>query len=61
MKLILIVFLKQSGQAPSSSAQPGSVGGGGLPTDAIITTLAASLALVPDGATPVAVFPPFLR
>ena len=50
---------QQSGEAPLSSPQPGTPGGGGSPTDASIPTLAASLALVPAGATAVAVFPPF--
>ena len=50
---------QQSGQAPVSSPQPGTIGGGGSPTDTSIPTLGASLALVPAGATAVAVFPPF--
>merc|ERR1711981_323285 len=37
----------------------GSAGGGGLPTDAGIATLALSLALVPLALSAVAVFPPF--
>ena len=51
------------------SVTPGTPGGGGLPTDTSIPTLALSLALVPFGlsrqstrqATAVAVFPPFAR
>jgi hypothetical protein len=50
---------QQSGQAPGSSAQPGTAGGGGTPTDGGIATLSASLALVPAGAIAVAVFPPW--
>merc|ERR1719225_797836 len=49
---------QQSGQPPASSPQPGTTGGGS-PTDISIPTLGASLALVPAGATAVAVFPPF--
>ena len=52
------------------SVTPGTPGGGGLPTDTSIPTLALSLALVPFGlsrqgtaarAAAVAVFPPFAR
>ena len=50
---------QQSGQPPASSPQPGTTGGGGSPADTSIPTLGASLALVPAGATAVAVFPPF--
>ena len=50
---------QQSGQAVGNSPQPGTLGGGGSPTDSSIGTLATSLALVPAGATAVAVFPPF--
>ena len=42
-------------------ASPGTLGGGGLPTDTSIPTLALSLALVPFGLSAVAVFPPFAR
>ena len=52
---------QQSGQAPLSSPQPGTPGGGGAPTDSSIASLATALALVPSGAVPVAVFPPFAR
>ena len=38
----------------------GAIGGGGLPTVAS-ATLALSLALLPNGLQPVAVFPPFER
>ena len=38
----------------------GAIGGGGLPTVAT-ATLALSLALLPNGLQPVAVFPPFER
>ena len=41
---------------PSSSPQPGSPGGGGLPS----ANPGNILALVPDGLVPVATFPPFL-
>ena len=47
------------GSAPSGVAQPGSSNGGGLPNDFTIPTLGQSLALVPLGLTPIAVFPPF--
>ena len=50
---------QQSGQATGNSPQPGSPGGGGVPTDGAIATLSASLSLLPPGANPVAVFPPF--
>ena len=50
---------QQSGQAVGNSPSPGTLGGGGLPTDASILTLGASLALVPAGLAAVAVFPPF--
>ena len=52
--------LQQIGQeVPLSSPQPGTFGGGGSPTDNSIISLPQSLALVPTGATPVTVFPPF--
>ena len=47
------------GNAPSGVAQPGSSNGGGLPNDFTNPTLGQSLALVPFGLTPIAVFPPF--
>ena len=50
---------QQSGQASVNSPQPGTPGGGGSPTDSSISTLTTALALVPAGATAVAVFPPF--
>ena len=50
---------QQNAGAPSSSIQPGSVGGGGLPSDGGISTAALSLALVPLGLSAVAIFPPF--
>ena len=43
------------------SVTAGTPGGGGLPTDTSIPTLALSLALVPVGLSAVAVFPPFAR
>ena len=50
---------QRGGQAPGGSVGPGSPGGGGLPTNAAISTLSLSLALVPLGLIAVAVFPPF--
>ena len=50
---------QQSGQATGNSPSPGTVGGGGSPTDSSISTLSSSLALVPNGLNPVAVFPPW--
>ena len=52
---------QQGGQAPGGSVGPGSPGGGGLPTNAAISTLSLSLALVPLGLLAVAVFPPFSK
>ena len=47
---------------PTGGSVPaGTPGGGGLPTDISIPTLALSLALVPFGLSAVAVFPPFAR
>ena len=45
--------------APGGSVSAGTAGGGGLPTNTQIQTLALSLALVPLGLSAVAVFPPF--
>ena len=42
-----------------SGGAAGTAGGGGLPTNTLIQTLALSLALVPLGLSAVAVFPPF--
>ena len=50
---------QQSGQPMGSLPSPGAVGGGGSPIDSSIPSLPASLSLVPDGLTAVAVFPPF--
>ena len=50
---------QRSGQVTGGSPSPGTVGGGGSPTDSSISTLSASLALVPTGLAAVAVFPPF--
>ena len=50
-----------SGNPTGGSSSAGTPGGGGLPTDAGISTLALSLALVPFGLSAVAVFPPFAR
>ena len=51
--------LQQGGQATGNAPQPGTIGGGGTPSDGGIATLSASLALLPAGAAAVAVFPPF--
>ena len=59
MTLMTNLNFQQSGQAPLSSAQPGTLLGGGSPSDTSISTFALSLALVPAGLTAVAVFPPF--
>ena len=48
------------GGGTGNSAQPGTAGGGGSPTNSAISTLGASLSLVPSGATAIAVFPPFI-
>ena len=48
------------GSIPSGAPAVGTPGGGGSPT-APSPTLAASLALLPAGLTPVSVFPPFLN
>jgi hypothetical protein len=52
-----------SGAAPTpgGSLSVGATGGGGLPSNTGIQTLALSLALVPLGLFAVAVFPPFAR
>ena len=46
---------------PGGSVSAGTPGGGGLPTDTSIPTLALSLSLAPFGLSAVAVFPPFVR
>ena len=53
---ILIATNPTPGLTPSSSPQPGSLGGGRLPS----ANPGNILDLVPDGLTPVATFPPFL-
>ena len=53
---ILIAANPAPGLTPSSSPQPGSPGGGGLPS----ANPGNILALVPAGLVPVATFPPFL-
>ena len=50
-----------SAATPAGSPSAGTAGGGGLPTNTAIQTLALSLALVPLGLLAVAVFPPFAR
>ena len=54
---------QNSGAAPTpgGSLSIGATGGGGLPSNTGIQTLALSLALVPLGLLAVAVFPPFAR
>ena len=54
----LLIAAIPPGNIPSSSPQPGTQGGGGLPSTPS-PTLAQSLALVPLGLTAVSVFPPF--
>ena len=51
----------ESGQVTGNIPQPGFLGGGGVPTDTSIPSLPTALALVPPGAVPVSVFPPFAR
>ena len=53
---ILIATNPTPGLTPRSLPQPGSLGGGGLPS----ANPGNILDLVPDGLTPVATFPPFL-
>ena len=52
--------MQPPGSPPVGSVPVGALGGGGLPT-IVTTTVALSLALLPNGLQPVAVFPPFLR
>ena len=59
MMMMQDMNFQQSGQATGNSPQPGTPGGGGVPSDGGIATLSASLALLPSGANAVAVFPPF--
>ena len=54
--VVLIAANPAPGLTPSSSPQPGSPGGGGLPC----ANPGNILALVPAGLVPVATFPPFL-
>ena len=44
---------------PPNAPQPGTPGGGGLPTNLENPSLLLALTLVPAGLTAVAVFPPF--
>lgn len=60
MMMLMPAVQTPPGQAPPSAIQPGTPGGGGLPNDFNVPILAQSLALVPAGLTPVAVFPPWL-
>jgi hypothetical protein len=50
-----------SGNPTGGSVSAGTPGGGGLPTDTSIPTLALSLSLAPFGLSAEAVFPPFAR
>ena len=59
MAMMTDLSFQETGQVSTGSVQPGTPGGGGSPIDSSISTLTASLALVPAGLTPVAVFPPF--
>ena len=52
---------QESVNPTGGSVSAGTPGGGGLPTDTSIPTLALSLSLVPFGLSAVAVFPPFAR
>ena len=62
MVMMMPSMNSQGSSNPSGgSSSAGTPGGGGLPTDAGISTLALSLALVPFGLSAVAVFPPFSR
>ena len=62
MVMMMPSMNSQGSSNPSGgSSSAGTPGGGGLPTDAGISTLALSLALVPFGLSAVAVFPPFAR
>ena len=45
--------------APADSTQPGTFGGGALPTDGAIASAGVSLSLVPAGLDAIAIFPPF--
>ena len=47
------------GSAPPNAPQPGTPGGGGLPTNLANPSLPLALSLVPAGLAAVAVFPPF--
>ena len=57
----MVMMMPDLSVNPGGSVSAGTPGGGGLPTDASISTLALSLALVPFGLSAVAVFPPFVR
>ena len=61
MAMMADLNFQQSGQVTGSSPQPGTIGGGGTPTDGSLGTLSASLALLPAGLRAVAVFPPFAK
>jgi hypothetical protein len=49
------------GQVPPGNPQPGTFGGGGLPTDLSNPYAGLAISLVPAGLLPVAVFPPFVK
>ena len=60
--VMMMPSMNSQGSNPAGgSSSAGTPGGGGLPTDASISTLALSLALVPFGLSAIAVFPPFAR
>ena len=61
MAMMANLNFHQSGQATGSLPQPGTIGGGGAPTDGSLGTLKPSLALLPSGLRAVAVFPPFAK
>ena len=49
------------GQVPPDQPQPGTPGGGRLPLDTNDPVIQQALSLVPPGATPVSVFPPYAK
>ena len=62
MIMMMSTMNSQGSSNPTGgSVSAGTPGGGGLPTDTSIPTLALSLSLTPSGLSAVAVFPPFAR
>ena len=53
--------LVRPGQVPPDQPQPGTPGGGRLPLDSNDPVIQQALSLVPPGATPVSVFPPYVK